>query len=168
MTPPHVMVIGGTGMLAGLCQTLADRGHPTSVLARRSQDLGPGVLCFTCDYTRADSLTAAADQAMAELGPVGVLISWIHSTAPGAAMHAHRLTNPDRHLRILGSAGAQRPAPDPSEAGCERITLGWVRTGSTSRWLSHAEICLGVIGAFDRPKPETIVGTVEPWEHRPE
>ncbi|MCA9274215.1 MAG: hypothetical protein KDA31_14350 [Phycisphaerales bacterium] len=166
-TPPHVMVIGGTGMLAGLCRTLADRGHPVSVLARRNRDLGPGVGCFACDYKDPDSLDAAMSEAIDELGPIAVLISWIHGTAPDAAEQAHRIASPERHLRILGSASAKRPAPGPSEAGCERITLGFALDGPASRWLTHDEICEGVLHAFDHPRPATIVGVVEPWERRP-
>lgn len=161
------MVIGGTGMLAGLCRILADRGRPVSVLARRNRDLGPGVRCFSCDYTDADSLEAAIRQSIDQFGPIAALISWIHSTAPDAAEQAHRIALPDRHLRILGSASAKRPAPGPSEAGCERITLGFALDGPASRWLSHAEICEGVLHALDHPRPATIVGVVEPWERRP-
>jgi len=167
MTPPHVMVIGGTGMLADLCQILADRGHPVSVLARQTRELGSGVGVFTCDYTRPGELDEAIWQAIESLGPVRTLISWIHSTAPDAPAHAQRLANPDRHLRILGSTSAKQPAPGLAEAGWERITLGWVRTGSTSRWLTHAEICRGVLEAFDHSQPVTVVGTLEPGAHRP-
>ena len=161
------MVIGGTGMLAGLCQTLANRGHPVSVLARRHRDLGPGVVCFPCDYTDAEMLEAAIGRAIDQFGPVDALISWIHGTAPEAAAQAHQLASPARHLRILGSASAKKPAPDPSEAGLERITLGFVLTGSASRWLTHDEICRGVLHTFDHPGPESTVGLVEPWDRRP-
>jgi hypothetical protein len=30
----HALVVGGTGMLAGVCRTLAERGYDVSVVAR--------------------------------------------------------------------------------------------------------------------------------------
>ncbi len=161
------MVIGGTGMLAGLCRTLAERGHRLSVLARRPADLGPGVRCFPCDYTDAVSFEHAIRLAIEALGQPEVLITWIHSTVPNAEAQAARLTNPARHMRILGSAGARRPTPGPSEVGGERIILGFALEKSSSRWLTNAEIGAGVLGAFDHPMPESIVGVIEPWDRRP-
>lgn len=161
------MVIGGTGMLAYLCRSLAECGHPLSVLARRPADLGPGVSCFPCDYTDPDRFEHAIRSAISALGKPEVLITWIHSSAPNAAEHAVRLTNPSRHLRILGSASAQRPNPGPSEVVGERIILGFAHDQGTSRWLTHHEISEGVLRAFDHPSPETIVGVIEPWDRRP-
>ena len=161
------MVIGGTGMLAGLCRSLAARGHPISVLARRLADLGPGVRCFPCDYTDADQFERAIQSAVSAMGMPEVLLSWIHSSAPDAAELAARLTKPARHLRILGSAGARRPTPDPSEVGGERIILGFALDHESGRWLTHAEIGAGVLRAFDHPSPESIVGVIEPWDRRP-
>ena len=161
------MVIGGTGMLTGFCRSLAERRHPLSVLARRPANLGPGVRCFPCDYTDPDLFERAIRSAISAMGKPEVLITWIHGSAPDAAELAARLTKPSRHLRILGSAGARRPTPGPSEVGGERIILGFALDQDTSRWLTHAEICAGVLRAFDHPSPESIVGTIEPWDRRP-
>ncbi len=161
------MVVGGTGMLAGLCRSLAQRGHRLSVLARRPTDLGASVTCFPCDYSDPVSFETAIRASIDSKGPPAVLITWIHSSAPKAAAMAERLTAPKRHMHILGSASARRPTPGPSEVGAERIILGFALEQSSSRWLTHAEICAGVLGAFDQPQPETIVGAVEPWDRRP-
>lgn len=161
------MIVGGTGMLSGVCRALARRGHRVSVLARRPADLGPGVVCYPCDYTDSDVLELAVRSALEDAGAPRLLLTWIHSTAPLAAARIRSWTTPERHLCVLGSASAQTPAPDPSEAGCQQVVLGFVIESGTSRWLTHDEICAGVLGAIDVPRPRTVVGVVEPWSKRP-
>ncbi|GAB5497031.1 MAG: short-chain dehydrogenase [Phycisphaerales bacterium] len=161
------MVVGGTGMLAGVCRELAERGCLLSVLARRQADLGPGVTCYPCDYTDPDSFKSAADSAIRQTGKPSLLITWIHSTAPLAADLIHSWTTPTRHIRVLGSASANKPAPDLSEAGVEQVVLGFVVNQTGSRWLTHDEICEGVMRAVDHPQRRTVVGELEPREKRP-
>lgn len=161
----HVMVVGGTGMLSTVCTTLARRGHGVSALARRRRDLD-GVRCYPCDYTDPVSFEAAMRAATEDLGPVEVLVTWIHGYAPDATEHARRLTRPRRHLRVLGSASA-RPPSTGSDDGAESVVLGFVTSGGRSRWLTHDEIGSGVLAAFDRPRPRTVVGVIEPWHLRP-
>ena len=161
------MVVGGTGMLAGVCRELAGRGSRLSVLARRPADLGTGVTCYTCDYTDTASFEAAASDAIRQNGKPSLLITWIHATAPNGGDQIHSWTNPARHIRVLGSASANKPAPDQSEAGVEHVILGFVVGPAGSRWLTNEEICEGVMRAVDHPQPRTVVGVLEPWEKRP-
>ncbi|RNC80931.1 MAG: hypothetical protein ED559_03785 [Phycisphaera sp.] len=161
------MVIGGTGMLAGACQELAGRGSRLSVLARRPADLGPGVTCYPCDYTEPDSFELAASSAIRQSGKPSLLITWIHATAPNGADQIHSWTDPTRHIRVLGSASANKAAPGRSEAGVEHVVLGFVVGPAGSRWLTNEEICEGVLHAVDHPQPRTVVGVLEPWEKRP-
>lgn len=49
------------------------------------------------------------------------------------------------------------------------VVLGFVRGTypAPARWLTHAEICDGILGALRSRAPLTIVGTVRPWDERP-
>lgn len=48
-----------------------------------------------------------------------------------------------------------------------QVILGFMRTGSGSRWLRNAEISEGVLRATVSGRPLSIVGSVEPWNERP-
>jgi hypothetical protein len=46
--------------------------------------------------------------------------------------------------------------------------LGFVRDQGTSRWLTDPAIVSGVLEAIARDTPRHAVGTVAPWEQRPQ
>jgi hypothetical protein len=46
--------------------------------------------------------------------------------------------------------------------------LGFVVEGAAARWLTNPEISDGVGRALASADPVTIVGTVTPWEKRPQ
>ena len=181
----HDLVVGGSGMLAGLCVELAQAGRRVSVIARGKQPLAaiaartPGILPIAADYTDAVGLEQALRQAIGANGPIERAVCWIHDSAPAAplaiARHVQRL-----YCHVMGSAVANPAAPDEVTrwqrdfASLPHLeyriaVLGFVRHSARgrSRWLTDEEISSGVARALAEGGPVSIVGVVEPWSQRP-
>lgn len=186
--PPHSLVIGGTGMLRGVCLELARRGHHVSVVARRhaplsslcdeASGLSGQVLPAPADYASNEELAARIRAQTIAHGPVELAVCWIHDTAPSAiGLIAKMIADPRRPARlihILGSAAADPVRIEPDDpatriAGVDyqRVILGFVPGPRGSRWLTNEEICTGVLSAIDSRAAESIVGAVHPWSARP-
>jgi hypothetical protein len=183
----HDLVVGGSGMLAGLCARLAIGGRAVTVLARDRDRLDrlkarvpEGRLHgMSVDYRDGRELDLALHRAVAAHGAIERAICWVHDeVAPEAplriAAHVHR-----RFHHVLGSASADPSAPDGLAASRRRfvgtypslayqaIVLGFVvEAGGRSRWLTNAEISDGVHAALSGGEVE-VVGVVSPWPARP-
>ncbi len=190
----HALVVGGTGMLRGVCLHLASRGAAVSVIARDRQRLdrigeetGGAARGIALDYRGSAGLRLGIEQAIRAHGSIDLAVCWIHSTAPHAPMVVARavasIAQPCRFFHILGGAAAERHSnilenvgmsreqplqPDSVEGVLyRRIILGFVVEPAGSRWLSNNEIAGGVIDAFESDREQTIIGVVEPWSARP-
>lgn len=184
----HALVIGGTGMLAGVTCALARR-MAVSVVARSHAGFdsmraacgadAPAMEFFPTDYHDARRLMSALDVAAGLRGPAELIVSWIHSTAPDAphviARHADSFGVPCRFVDVLGSrfaTGDARLERARRFAGYRWLryvaaVLGYVKAPGGSRWLTHGEIAEGVLAAIAGDAAEHIVGRVEPWADRP-
>ncbi len=185
-TRPHVLVVGGTGMLRRVSMKLAARGHATSVIARTKTDLAdmaaanPMIKPVPVDYGDGPALEAALRTTIAAHGPLALVVAWIHDSAPEAPLAIARIAAEGvewlRYVHVLSST-VDDPSAPPSDrrqafeavdgVRYEEIVLGFVVGGETSRWLTDTEISEGVLRAIDRPKPRTVVGTTSPWSARP-
>jgi hypothetical protein len=183
----HALVVGGTGMLSGLCLRLAEDGWGVCVLARNASAFAArtkrdNLAGFNCDYTDAPALDRALDDILERASTVRLVAAWIHPTAPDAARRiGARFARPGATLRfvhVLGSAVADPARPERLEALRERVAaglaldyaqavLGFVVEGGGSRWLTDSEISAGVYDAALSARGLSIVGTVEPWSARP-
>ncbi|MHC4821539.1 MAG: Rossmann-fold NAD(P)-binding domain-containing protein [Planctomycetota bacterium] len=174
----HALVIGGSGMLAGVTRALGERG-PVTVVARELGALErlrtATVTPLPMDYTDGDQLHGGLRSAVARHGPVDLCVAWIHSTAPEAPLDVARYVQ-GRYFHVLGSASADPTSNvTGSRAAFEalggvdyhEVILGFVRESGGSRWLTNEEICAGVLEAVDAPAARRVVGTVEPWAERP-
>ena len=182
----HTLVVGGTGMLAGLCETLHQQGHLLTILSRserRFAHLARGRSGFhhlALDYTDASALCEGLQAALAERGPISLAVCWVHSTAP------HGLTNICEELlkaveslevvHVVGSAWAnparllsplEKQLRSLSSLRYKQAILGFQLVGETSRWLTDEEISAGVWEAVQSEQDTTIVGVVKPWSRRP-
>jgi hypothetical protein len=181
---PHALVIGGSGMLAEACLWLVQQGYHVSVIGRSKKRLqtladragGPAHLTpISLDYRRDAQLQAAVTEAIAEHGPVDLVLAWIHSTAPQAldivAAEVERHSpGAWRLFQVRGSnAYLEKDARPQLPARClyRKVILGFVLEGEGSRWLTHEEIAGGVIEAMQGDKELHIVATCEPWAKRP-
>ncbi|MBI1775377.1 MAG: short-chain dehydrogenase [Proteobacteria bacterium] len=183
MTTGHDLVVGGSGMLAGLCEALAREDRIVSVIGRdqgRLQRLvqrHPNIRPLSVDYRDAEALERSLVAAETASGPIERAVCWIHTVAPDAPVIVGRRTK--RALwHVLGSAAADPAEPGRLDRWRQRfsalspldyriIVLGFVSGAEGSRWLTDAEISAGVKHALDTEAPLSIVGTVEPWSARP-
>jgi hypothetical protein len=185
--PRHVLVVGGTGMLRPVSLELARRGYTTSVIARgrgplddMARESGGRIEPIALDYRDTDELVRALERSVAAHGPIVLVVAWIHAVAPDAPLVVARAAAAGGHrvdyFHVLGSAADDPSQPDPQRragfaavAGLEyhEVILGFVREGSSSRWLTDDEIAAGVLDAIDRGAPRSIVGTTRPWSARP-
>lgn len=182
----HALVIGGTGMLRGVSLGLAE--HSTVSVVARSHARLSGLVSdaarlarvinpLPVDYHDQQSLALAVRSASTAHGPISLAVCWVHSTAPGALPLIHDLIGSDRHpprvFEVVGSAAAdpavRSAAEEPSDGRTRprRIVLGFVTEAGGSRWLTHAEICSGILDAIANDRAATTVGVVHPWDQRP-
>lgn len=152
--PGHALVVGGTGMLAGLTRELARRGHPVTAVARRAADLGDGVRTVALDYRDAHALGAALERAAVERGPLELAVCWIHTDAPAAPrLVAGALAPGGRLVQVFG-ARVWPLEHVPVHVAYRQALLGAVG----ARWLTHEEISAGVLAAVDADRPLQLVG----------
>lgn len=178
----HDLIIGGSGMLAGLAKTLANEGRTVSVLARNNRRLdqlaalAPGIQPLPCDYHNSAALHQAVSDATTTHGAIERTVCWIHDSAPEALGIVAPFTT-GTFLHVFGSAAADPANPaildswrarfDGMPLIYKQVVLGFVRTGASSRWLNHDEISDGVLKALNGKDLRTIVGAVTPWSDRP-
>jgi NAD(P)-dependent dehydrogenase (short-subunit alcohol dehydrogenase family) len=158
------LVVGGTGMLAGLVRALAEEGDDVTVLARWGWPGSGSVQSLLVDYRNADALKLVLKDA----GLFERMVAWIHSDAPGA-LGVLRQSVVGDVLHVLGSAAADPgfPVHIPAVGEPREVILGFVRAGTHSRWLTDDEISAGVLQALNSGEPRSVIGTVTPWSDRP-
>ncbi|HVO01960.1 MAG TPA: hypothetical protein VMT54_07145 [Candidatus Cybelea sp.] len=179
----HDLVIGGSGMLVGLVESLARRGRQVSVVARGMDRLRrlaarhPNIHPLPLDYRDGAALEAGLAGAISARGPIRRCVAWMHDDDRDRALKIARMVQ-DIYCQVLGSASADPAKPEelmhwrqlfaPLRAPVLRLAvLGFVLDGDHARWLSNAEISAGVGRALMSAEPVTIVGTVTPWSARP-
>jgi CheY-like chemotaxis protein len=177
----HDLVIGGSGMLAGLVAALAREGRQVTVVARgrarlqrlaaQNPNIHPLVLDYFDDAVFDAGLAAAAER----LGPFSRCVAWMHDDSKTRALRIAGQVR-DVYCEVLGSASADPAKPEalaewqalfPAAPRLRLAVLGFVVEGGSARWLTNDEISTGVGRAMNSEDPVTIVGTVTPWSARP-
>lgn len=186
--PGHALVMGGTGLLRGVCLALVEDGWRVSCIARDPQRLanleadaarhGGQLLPLSLDYRDEAALAAGIQQGRAALGPIRLVVAWLHgddSILPQAVVEEVSLALlPWRFFRIRGSAAAAPGAwprpPEVSHTLCQyrEVILGWMSADGGTRWLSDDDITRGILTAIQRDWLESVVGVVRPWANRPD
>jgi len=176
----HALLIGMTGMLAPVARQIVGESQHVTLCARGAAKFSFGekflddkVMKLPLDYTDETHFL----DTLRIRGPVDLAITWLHPTA-----HALRNAIADcvvpggKIVEVMGSAAGrpdgfadERLDAMKSQLGktYRQVILGFVLDGGTSRWLTHEEICAGVLAAYRGHQPRTIVGTLDPWEKRP-
>ena len=179
----HDLIVGGSGMLAGLAEAMARAGRDVSVIARGRDRLErlaarhAGIHPLPLDYTSDAELDAGLAQAADERGPFQRCVAWMHDDSKARALKIARQVA-DVYCEVLGSASADPAKPErlaawhdlfrPLAAPKLRLAvLGFVVEAGAARWLSDDEISAGVARALESADPVTVVGTVTPWTARP-
>jgi hypothetical protein len=167
MTASHgqVLVVGGTGMLAGATRGVAARAAGLTLVARN-----PGLLAGALS-ARAVAMDWAAPGARAAVAAIGggfhLAILWLHDEAVHLARPFEDLVVPGgRVIRVLGSRAvdpavraAREPDPRPG-VHRQAVILGWHPDPAApdgQRWLSDGEISAGVLAAVADPALEALI-----------
>ncbi|MGA9332669.1 MAG: hypothetical protein WBV39_00130 [Rudaea sp.] len=187
-THSHMVIIGGTGMLAAVSRALADRCKVLTSVARTEESLRKldkaiaNANCEHCllalDWSDPDGFVDALAEHVHRIGPPALVLAWLHDDelGPGLAKSLAPTDIPCDFFQVRGSASAnpaQRAASFlldrdiPGTINYHQIILGFHLCGDGSRWLHDSEISAGVLRAIDNPRSVTIVGSVAPWSSRP-
>ncbi|MDY0395679.1 short-chain dehydrogenase [Virgibacillus halophilus] len=108
-------------------------------------------------------------------GKIQLVVAWIHSDANHAFSIISQViaeTADHWHMfHILGSSAnlneLKQELHVADNCSYHQVQLGFIRYQNQSRWLTHTEICNGVIDAIKRGDPTYTIGMTEPWELRP-
>jgi hypothetical protein len=172
----HDLVVGGSGMLAGLVEALAERGRQVTVIARgreRLQRLAarhPNIHPLALDYRNDAAFDAGLAAAAERHGPFSRCVAWMHDDSKVRAARIARQVR-DVYCEVLGSAHADPANPErlaewqalfPPPPKLRLAVLGFMVERGASRWLTDAEISAGVARALESADLVTIVGTVTP------
>ncbi|WP_051399988.1 Rossmann-fold NAD(P)-binding domain-containing protein [Haloechinothrix halophila] len=182
MSSHRALILGGTGMLSGVAGWLAGQDWHVVVPSRRycpipvdevhgrvSAEPPRGrVRWVEARWERPERL--AQDAARALGGPTDLLVSWVHSAYRVPVLNAVTglLAEDAPVVEVHGDSGPPgEPEPALSGHPTQRVVLGYVREGTSTRWLTHAEIVDGVLVAVrralaDRPLTEHHVGETAP------
>jgi NADPH:quinone reductase-like Zn-dependent oxidoreductase len=157
--PGRVLVVGGTGMLAGATRRLAARASALTLVARNPGPLAAelGATPVALDWSAPDALGGVA----AIEGGFDLAIVWLHDGASHLARPFETLLRPGgRVIRVHGSRSVdpevragREPDPRP-DLQRQVVILGWLPdplAQDGQRWLTDDEICAGVLAALDHP-----------------
>ena len=158
MTARRALVLGGTGMLAGVATALlVDGWHVVLPSRRRPSALtshGHTAGWVKADWTEPAALAATAADAFD--GPVDLLVAWIHRGVRVSVLRAVAplLADGAPVVEVHGSASANPlggcPEPVLPDHPTQQVVLGYVRHAGRTRWLTHEEVSAGVLDAVHR------------------
>lgn len=174
--PPHVLIVGGSGMLSNVAKALARDGGRLSHLSRRASAAW-GEDGFDCDYHDEAQFGSALAAAVERAGPPDLAIAWFRTLKIAAPRRLAEAVD-GRLFQVLGSGVADPARPDRLASatavtgGLEacrlrQVVLGFKVEDGGSRWLNHAEIASGVLDAITADREFSVIGQVEPWSARP-
>lgn len=157
-----VLLVGGTGMLAGLAAYLAPRSAPLVLAARRplelSARLGADPVAF--DWNDRASVETLLTQ------EYDLVISWLHRDGLWLTSLLEKTLRPaGRSIRVHNSRSVdpqvRRKLDPPPRPDITRqiAVLAWEQRRGSRRWLTHDQICNGVIELVRNPhEPLLMIG----------
>jgi nucleoside-diphosphate-sugar epimerase len=177
----HVLVVGGTGMLANVTLTLLQDGFYVSVIGRFQPRFDRLIAdksnstFIPVDYHDDQRLRLEVRRAIDQHGNLQMIVAWIHSSAPNALTvileEAAKTSEEFRLFHVLGSSSnldaIKETASVPANCLYRQVQLGFMLIAGHARWLTNNEIACGVIEAISEDNLKKIVGVLEPWEKRP-
>lgn len=184
--PGSDLIIGGTGMLAGVTTSLLASGREVTVLSRGRLPIDWLVggenkaRHLKIDYSSHRRLDDALLSETTDHGSFDRSICWVHSAHEQEVCSLVAARTAGLFLHIMGSSAKDPANPDRISRWQDRfkrqhpaldyriVVLGFIRERrQAARWLTHREICEGVMASLVTSAPVQIVGTVEPWAERP-
>lgn len=171
-------------MLSGMTKWVISRTEHLSLIGRnrdKLKRLGPlseqnHVKFISVDYHNTDHLQQTIRNFIRKFGAIDYLITWIHGSAPKAIptilKEISQFQDDEwRFFHVKGSStnidAIHQTIKVPNMCLYREVKLGFVIEENHSRWLTHDEICNGVMNAIIRDNVKTTIGTIEPWSRRP-
>lgn len=178
----HALVIGGSGMLAQASLWLAKQGYVVSVVGRNVNKLErltrqhERLIPMSVNMFHFDKFREKIRDSIAERGAYDCVVAWIHYDEEKVLQivvdEMKRVTEKKWDVfHVLGSSDnlneLMKQIRNDDIYNYYQVQLGFIIENSYSRWLTHDEIANGVIEAIKNKRPQTIVGTLTPWDQRP-
>ncbi|MCM3595355.1 short-chain dehydrogenase [Metabacillus idriensis] len=179
MIHSHILVVGGTGMLADAAVWLEQHAETVTVIGRKQhrhyklQTRMKKVNSLIVDYADNGELRKQIKKAIERFGPITLVVSWIHSYAADALViiseEVSKSAEKWRLFHIQGSSSHLEKKTVNVMPNClyRSILLGFILEADGSRWLTNKEICEGVIKCVEEDNKDMVIGILEPWEKRP-
>lgn len=168
----HALVVGGSGMLAGLCRRLAHDGWQVSIVGRDRSKLtratagSPRMHAISVDYEQIGPFAAALMPAAADRGPIVLAVCWIRSRAPQSLRAAADALAPGApFFHVIGGQRSDASAAVIGELerrdglDYRQVRLGVVIEHGRKRWLTNDEISDGVYTAIATDSKRHLVGS---------
>ncbi|MGK7377517.1 short-chain dehydrogenase [Planococcus sp. 1R117A] len=174
---PHALVIGGTGMLSGVCTALAAEKWHVSVIGRSENKFRPllkqqpeAIFPIQADYD-SEEIFGLVQEAIEARGNFDLIISWTSNHK--ALEWICKLNASKVPFQLLHIKGSKRYFQDqeiglPENCAYQKIFLGYMREAGETRWLSHEEISKGIFRQIGSTDTASIIGQIEPYEARPQ
>lgn len=168
MSRTHALVIGGSGMLAGVVCFMTSRFDAVTVLARDPQKMAPllekspRIHPLYVDYRKASGLRDAIHEAVFDRGEISSIVAWVHQDGRDALSTIIEQTNAQAILHVLGSRA--NPVAERSRIrlrggqSYSQVQLGSIVKHGARRWLTDEEIVQGVTEAFVQKSTYRVVG----------
>ncbi|MGD6855328.1 hypothetical protein [Bacillus infantis] len=178
----HALVIGGTGMLKRVIESLCKEGFHVSAMGRSHDHFAKmmveisvpaGVSFIQADYYCPVQFQEGLIQAVRDRGMFDLAAVWMRSDASDSFQWLLQYIAKDDKFtelyEIKGSHASREPFKglDTSSLKWMRIILGFRFEGEKARWLTHEEISEGVLKAVSLKASLFTAGVTEPWEKRP-
>ncbi|AGX03176.1 short chain dehydrogenase [Bacillus sp. NRRL B-14911] len=178
----HALVIGGTGMLKRVIESLCKEGFHVSAMGRSHDHFlkmmeeisVPGDVSFIqADYYSPVQFQEGLIQAVLDRGTFDLAAVWMRSNASDSFQWLLQYIAKDDKFtelyEIKGSHASREPFKglETSSLKWMRIILGFCFEGEKARWLTHEEISEGVLKAISLKASLFTAGVTEPWEKRP-
>ncbi|WP_416149971.1 short-chain dehydrogenase [Salipaludibacillus sp. HK11] len=171
-------------MLSKVSLWLVNEGYHVSVIGRTPEHMkqlisaskeSVRITPLLVDYIKESELREQLKMTIEKNGPVDLVVAWIHSVGKNVlAVISQELSSdnlPWKLFHVLGSSSNLKDIKNkvtvPSNCLYRQVQLGFIIEKDNSRWLTHEEICYGVIEAISNERFVTIVGTLFPWGKRP-
>ena len=168
MNQKHILIVGGTGMLAEVTSCLASE-HLVTVIGRDPERMAKVVrrnpeTCHSLllDYRSEQDLSKGLQESIKRYGPFKQIIAWVHRDS-GKAMQI--ILNHSSHADVLHILGSQANSEQEKRSlyinehqKYRQVQLGAKYDGENFRWLTHEEIVHGVIDAIEHSFDYQLIG----------
>ncbi|ACQ69142.1 short chain dehydrogenase [Exiguobacterium sp. AT1b] len=169
MNRKHILIVGGTGMLAELTSYLAieqdvtvigrDKEKMASIVQRNPETCHPLIV----DYREEEALSNALQRAVKQRGPFDRVIAWVHRGSGRAMQLILNHSENSEVIHILGSRAnpeyEKRCLCLNAQQTYRQVQLGEMHEMASVRWLTHDEIVKGVLDAMQNQDDYRLIGT---------